>query len=212
MTHHVLKSRGAEARDAAFADLIAMESRRRYLDQQARSGDEAAARQLSSLRPLLAKQAVLATDLDRAADLDRAEDIRGCEEVPQTGACDEGQAARLRTLCAERLALARRIESHVGAVAELCHRMSGLSEAAAGEVGHFPPVSAEFNRFREQFCFYLEGMFDFMTGAKGIAGHPSYRKLSEVLLDDEAILKLYRRAVGASGAAANGHRDGRRIE
>lgn len=206
MTHHEPKSRGAEARDAAFADLVAMESRRRYLDRQARSGDEAAARQLSSLRPQLAKQAVLATDLDRAADL-----LAG-ETVPDTGACVEDQAARLRALCIERLALARRIESHVGTVAELCHRMSELSETAASAVGHHPPISAELSRFREQFCFYLESMFDFMTGAKGIAGHPSYRKLSEVLLDDEAILKLYRRAAGACGAAANGHRDGRRIE
>ena len=206
MTNHVLKSGGPEARDAAFADLVAMESRRRYLDQQVRSGDESAGRQLSALRPQLAKQSVL------AADLDRAEDLRGGGGELRTGACGEGQAARLRALCGERIALARRIESHVGAVAELCHRMSELSEAAASEVAHFPPVSAEFNRFREQFCFYLEGMFDFMTGAKGIAGHPSYRKLSEVLLDDEAILKLYRRAAGASGAAANGHRGGRRIE
>lgn len=175
-------------RDLAFAELVALEARRRSLEPAARAGDGAAREALSALRPRLKRQAVLAADLDAAVDLAAA----GDGPLPAA-------TARVAALAARRLALAREIEAHVAAVAAACTAMAQLGEdiAAAGPVP--APVAAELARFGDRLCFYLDSMLDFVTGAKGLAGQPGYRRLSEVLLDAEAILKLYRRTAGACG-------------
>ncbi len=178
----------AARRDAAYAELVALEAQRRTLETAAQGGDADAHAALSALRPRLSRQAVLAADLDAACDLAAA----GDGPLPDT-------ALRIAALAVRRRALAREIEGHVEAVVAACTRMAEVGEAFAA-LGPVPPaVTAELARFGDRLCFYLDSMLDFVTGAKGLAGQPGYRRLSEVLLDAEAILKLYRRAAEPSG-------------
>jgi hypothetical protein len=183
---------GGLRRDEAFAGVVALETRRRTLEAAARGGDAEAREELSALRPRLARQAVLAADLDAAADLADAAETDG-------SLCRGAAEQRLAALAARRLELARTIEGHVQAIVAACHAIAENADAFAG-AGLAPvPIEAELGRFRDRLCFYLDSMLDFVTGARGLAGHPAYRRLAEVLLDGEAILKLYRRAAGACG-------------
>ncbi|MGF1626280.1 MAG: hypothetical protein ACFCVH_15470 [Alphaproteobacteria bacterium] len=189
MTAAATSANALDPRDQAFAELVTLEVQRSALQAAARDGDPAAGRALAALRRQLARQAVLAADLDAMADL-------GDAAGAQAGPAVAGREERLAALCAERLALARRIEAHVEAVVAACLAIAENAEEFARAGLNPTPIQAELGRFGDRFCFYLDSMLDFVTGARGLAGHPAYRKLSEVLLDGEAFLKLYRRAAG----------------
>ena len=184
-------------RDEAFAGLIALETRRRTLEAAVRNGDAEASEELSALRPCLARQAVLAADLDVAADMAEAAAADGSRHP-------DAAERRLAALAARRLELARAIEGHVQAIVAACHAIAENTDAFAAAGLAPTPIEAELGRFGDRLCFYLDSMLDFVTGARGLAGHPAYRKLAEVLLDGEAILKLYRRAAGACGGDPSG--------
>lgn len=179
---------GPAARDAAYAELVALESRRLGLERSVRTGDPAAAVELAALRPQLARQAVAAADLDAASDLAVA-------PGRDADAFRSPAEARLVALCARRLEIARDIEAHAEAIVTACRTMIEQIDLFAADGFREPAIEAELHRFRDRFCFYLDTRLDFMTGARGLAGHPSYRKLAEVMLDGDAFLKLYRRGL-----------------
>lgn len=183
----------AARRDQAFGDLGVLEAQRRALEPAALAGDEQARSALAGLRPKLARQAVAAADLDAAADL------AGGHDGVRPGADSEAER-QLAALCARRLEIAREIEAATGTIANACRAMIETGDAFARAGFRQAAIEAELARFRDRFCFFIDSRLDFMTGARGLAGHPSYRKLSEVMLDGEAFLTLYRRAAAAHGA------------
>lgn len=189
----------AARRDQAFGELGVLEAQRRALEPAALAGDDQARSALAGLRPKLARQAVAAADLDAAADLAGAGGHAGARSSvrPETDSEPERQ---LTALCARRLEIAREIEAATETIAAACRAMIETGDAFARAGFRQAPIEAELSRFRDRFCFFIDTRLDFMTGARGLAGHPSYRKLSEVMLDGEAFLTLYRRAATAHGA------------